>query len=239
MTLNEISNLTIESTLDVLLRRILDTSNLPDGAKVYMLDLDENIPFYDRILVHQSLVKPPLPNLQAELTQYKQELAAVEQERLDEIARVQELTSRFNAIPDIRGAIQDLNAEIPNPALELKRIIGENDTAKLVQLEASSSSFQQKLADKATLKEQSDMVDGLVEICLSCIKIVMKHNIANSLTKEQKDQQATTYADVFTAIRDWRPGKAKSLITALNPDGTLVTQALKDELLTFLTSKGL
>lgn len=239
MTLEQINALTLEDTLDVILDRILDTSELPEGQKIYMLDQDESLPFYDRIIVHQLLVKPPLHNLQVELTQYKQELTVIEQARLDELARIQGLKDRFNALSDIRGAIAKLSLDIPNPSLELQRIIDENDEARLSALESAHADYLNELAASDAAELADKVAKSLVETCLGCVELVMKFNISNGLTGAQKDLQATNYADVFGALRDWRPGKAKSLISASNPDGTLVTQGLKDDLLAYLTSRGI
>ena len=239
MTFEEINLLTVEGEFFSLLPRIIDIEQVPQGEPVYQLDLDEEKSFYDRVIMHSSLVKPEEALFDAELVEVKAELTVLEQARLDELARIKDLTDRFNAIPDVRGAISKTAHEIPNPAIELKRIVEENDNARLVELESASTVFEAEQVQVAAAKQANDLVESVVDTCLGFVKIVMKSNITRGLTTGQKDQQATDYSEVFESIKDWRPGKAKALIAALTPDGILVDQALKDDLLEFLTSKGI
>lgn len=87
--------------------------------------------------------------LQAEFDVYKNELRAVEDERL----RKQDLTDRFNALKDMRASFHPIHSE-PNPALWFKNLL-EGDhaeaEAKMVELELKddqlSNSKEKKFQD--------------------------------------------------------------------------------------------
>jgi hypothetical protein len=236
MTFEEITNLTIESTYVILLDRILDLSPVPNGEQFVSLHENEELDFYDRILLHPSLVKPSLQVLQAELASYKSELEAIEQARLDEIARVEGLTNRFNALVDVRGAITKAGLEIPNPAIELKRIITEDDTERLSLLESMDAAFQ---AEDVPKQQRKRLAQGLLALINGLVQIVIEHNLANGLTSAQKDQQKADNAELFQHLQDYRPAKFKQAVDAVVPDGVLVTQDMKDELLAFLAANGI
>lgn len=239
MNFDEINQLTVEKTFPELLSRILNTSSIPEGEPLFMMDLDESKSFYDRIIVHQSLVKPPLSNLEAELTELKSEKTQAYQDYIDELARVEDIKTRFSAIKDPHSVFARLSKDIVNPALEMERIIKEKDEPALAQLESEFAAQQAERAEQATKDAKMAFAKGLVNTVHGCVEIIMKHNIDNGLSKTQKDQQASDYSDAFNALKDWRPGKFKSAITVLTPDGTLVTQELKDELLLFLSESGI
>lgn len=240
MTLEQISQIILdESNVFILIDRLVDTSSIPSGEYSYSLDQNLSLDFYDRIIMHESLLKPSLVEFNAELENYKAELTQIENDRLNEIARVEDIKNRFLSLQNIRPILSHLGLDIPNLALELKRIIKEDDQNFLSNLETAAITVDQEIEAQKQLENEMKIADGLIQLCLGCIKIVMKHNIRNSLTKEQKDQQALTYSDAFGALKDWRPGSFKSAITALVPDETLVKQDLKDELISFLEKNGL
>lgn len=135
MTLEEIENLQLEDLIHEIIPRILDASVVPDGEPVYQLDLDEEKDFYERIMFHPSIIKPTAERVIEELDEIKEGFRVTEQARLDEVARVVDITNRFNGIADIRGAIYKASLDIPNPEVELKRIITENDQDRLSELE--------------------------------------------------------------------------------------------------------
>jgi hypothetical protein len=237
MTFEQIELITIEQYLGLLIGRILDLSQVPEGEPVYMLDQDEELDFYERIIVHQSLVKPPLENLEAELAQYKEELRVAEQARLDEIARVKDIKDRWSVITDIRGVIDAKTW--PNPAKLLEKIIKEDDQAELSNLENLWSIYLVDKAAKDQEESRDQAIEHLFETIQGCIKMVALDNIARGLTSQQKDDQEAMYSNLFKALKDYRPAKFKSLLVEVVVDGTLVNQELKDNLLAYLASRGL
>lgn len=135
MTLEQINLL--ELSLDYypqMVARIVDVSEV-QGAW-YDLDEDLQKSDYDRFMVHASIIKPTLQRITDEFLEYKSELIAIENARLAEIARVQDIKDRFNALSDVRMAISKANLNIANPTKELERIIKENDQEMLASLES-------------------------------------------------------------------------------------------------------
>lgn len=239
MTLQEISELTIEKVFADLFNRIIDLSNLPAGSPAYQMDLDENKSFYDRVIVHQSLVKPSLELFEAELEELKSELNAIENARLAEIARVDDINSRFNAIPDIRGAIVKASLDIPNPAIELKRIIEENDQDRLSALEASGAQFDLEYSKKLEIDSKVAIGSKVKSIAEGLLSIISAHVIENNFTDDDDDTLIANHGDIFQALQSNRITKAKGLIQAIMPDGTLVTSGLKQRLLDFYAQNGM
>jgi len=235
MNFEEINALTFESTYTVLLDRILDTSVVPRGEVNYGLHENETLSFYDRILCHPSLVKPSKELMDAELVAYKQELTEYEQARLDELARVEAIKDRFEALNDVHGAFLQAGFNVRNPAKELERIILEDNNDMLDALESADVDFQDVIEDQKFDEYASKVVD----IVNMCVKIVIKHNLKNGLSTSQKDQQKASHADLFGDLNDYRPAKFKVKLAASTPDGVVVTQAMKDELLTYLSANAI
>jgi len=101
---------------------------------------------FDEIVFDQAV-------LDAEFLVYKQELIDAENARLAELARVQDIKDRWAALQDERFAVHKAGYDIPNLALELKRIIKENDVVRLAEYEAKVSEI---VAEKAA-KEAEEL----------------------------------------------------------------------------------
>ena len=239
MTHEQISALTVENSIGVLLDRILDLSSVPQGENWFALHEDDSKPFYDRIILHPTLVKPSLQLINDELTDYKAEETAKEDARLAEVARVQDIKDRFNAIEDIRGAFEKASITAKNPALELKRIIEEDDQTVLSSLESAATEFNSDKNKKKNREDKKKLGKIAVKACEACLELIAGFNITRSLTAAQKDSMATTYAPLLEALNQKRPGKFKSLVEGLTPDGTLVTDQMKTELLEELAEFGM
>jgi hypothetical protein len=239
MTLEQIEALSLEDVVAILLPRILDVSGIAPDENPFMIDLDESIDFYDRIIMHKSLVKPSVEAFNRELDQHKEELRVVEQARLDEVARVEDIMNRFSAISDIRATLIEAGLSITNPAKELARIIDEDDQVGLTALESAAASFDQKQTAITLRESRRAQGKAAREICLEVLDIIGGHNIENGTTGAALDSMTTTYADLLAALQNNRPMKAKSLILAVVPDGTLVTQAMKDDVLAAYLAAGL
>lgn len=64
-------------------------------------------------------------------------------------------------------------------------------------------------------------------------------NITRGLTEAQKDQLALDTAAIMTDLQQHRPGKAFQKILAFTPDGTLVTQQMKDDIIAIFAEYGI
>jgi hypothetical protein len=122
------------------------------------------------------------------------------------------------------------------------RIQGEWDQyiAELVAIELDrlQAVADAEAAAEAAVEQANKFGSMVVPLCHSIISTVATSNIINELTTQQKDMQASTYGDLFTALTTYRPGRFKSLLDAIEPDGTLVTQKLKDDILEILANNG-
>jgi hypothetical protein len=158
-----------------------------------------------------------------------------------EIDRVTGIKNRWHSIIDIRGviALASLDSTIPNDAKELIRIINEDDTTQLEYFESLAVTVD---ADRVIMKAQeSKQKDGAKkrELCYGILDLISEYNGENSLTEAQLDSMEVSFAQILVALQNVRPVKAKNLITALTPDGILVTQNMKDDILSIFTRYGI
>lgn len=72
------------------------------------------------------------------------------------------------------------------------------------------------------------------KVCQDCLDIIAGFNIDRTLTAEQITQMQQTFGTIETLLRANRPASAKPLITALVPDGVLVTEQMKETVLAVL-----
>ena len=235
--IEKINATTLEDVFYHILSRVIDISSFTE--KVYMIDEDESMSYYDRVIINSKLVKPTLERLNEELAEYKSELLVVENARLAEVARVQAITDRWNAIPNHRGAYHEAKVLVSNLKLDLKRIIKENDTSTLDLLEDKSVIYQGKESVDRSRELRKKKGSGARKICTEILDIIAGYNIENSLSTAQKDGLEASYGPIVQALTINRPMKAKPLLVAVPVDGTIVTQEMKDEILEVYSKNGL
>lgn len=66
------------------------------------------------------------------------------------------------------------------------------------------------------------------ETCQKVLDLVAGYNLDRELTIQQITQMQTTFANSEAALRAGRPTFAKAFISAIQADGVLVTQDMKD-----------
>lgn len=206
MTLEQINELTVTQVQDILGRRLRDKSEEINAI-----------------------------NLEAELDLYKQELIAEENARIAEANRIRDIKERWSAMPDIRLAFNEIGSSVANPAIELKRIIAEDDQQMLSDLETAYVVALNKIAEersKNAIRENGKMAR---ECCFEILDVIAGWNIQRNLTKEQKDNMVVTFAQPLQALQVYRPGLAKSLIEEITPDNDLVTNEMKEDILSVFT----
>lgn len=235
--IEQINAYTVEEIFPILLSRILDISNFEDVP--YMLDTDLNMPFYDRIIMHENLVKPEESRLNTELAEYKAELIAEENARLAELARVQDITDRFNAMTNIRAVLNHFEIEMNNPHVELKRIVADNDQAALVALEAKFAEYSALSQSEESKKDKIEMGRKVRELSSAILDLVAGYNIERQLTVAQIDSMESSFGPILQALSVNRVDKAKALIEDMTVDGTLFTQDMKVEILGMYAANGL
>lgn len=229
MTLEQINALILDDVKTVVQSRFFSKK---DPVPVYDEETDgEYEVWYDAQFTQEEL--------DAELLVYKQELIDTETERL----RKEDLQTRFDSLYDMRAAFHNLHPDTPNPALWIKTLKEQLDHAdaesKLASLEAKDAEL--KAASIAEQLSETKRSNGQLvrKICSDVLDLVAGNNLEKALTVEQIDSMETTYADIFKALQNLRPDKAMSLITAMSPDGTLVTEDDKAEYIAEFQKYGL
>lgn len=231
-----------ESNIGIVMGRLLDLETFyseNEGEVPYTLYEDEDLPIYDRILIHSALTLPSLAVVEADFAAYKAELVIVEEARLAEIARVEALEARIDAISDIRGALGEAGLDIPNAKLELKRIINENDEERLALLESSFATHQVRETKRLTKEARKNSGKAAREVCNDILDLIAGFNLERSLTTEQIDTLKTTFATAKAYLSDGQPWGAKAAISVITPDEVLITQDILDDILEEFTDSGL
>lgn len=243
MTLEQIENLKLDcSCAFLMVDRILSAQEIPDGEKHYEInesfysDVENNQANYlDFVTVHESLEKPTYEQVVAEFSVYKIELIVEENARLDEIARVQDIKERWDNIDDITGAFYKAEIVVGNPALELNRIIEENDQSLLSQLESSYAVFKSENSSrKIDLLKIKKGQEARMK-CQNVLDYIAGENLERELTIEQITQMQTAFSEIESALRAGRPDLATMAANASTPDGIIVTQELKDKVIGLLS----
>jgi hypothetical protein len=96
------------------------------------------------------------------------------------------------------------------------------------------SALQAKRAAEATLAAIEAQGVKAKADCERVLNLIRGFNLQPGRTSEQTDAMSTAFAEIKAALEDGRPGKAKTLIQAATPDGTIVTQGMKDAALSIL-----
>jgi len=236
-----INELLIDDCFFSLLDRLVDFSNIPQNEAPYLLSEDEELSYYERITLHESLTLPSSDDFDAEFIIYKNELIQEINNRYDELERIYSITERYNAIEDIRGAINEagLDESIPNVKIELKRIIKENDITQLELLENSGAAFIGKEAIKAQKIVRKEKGKKARMLCTDILDLMAGFNLERELTSEQINELKTTFAAINGYLMSNQPWAAKVLIDAIEPDDVLVTAEIKQAILNEFTESGL
>ena len=102
MNLKQINELTLDDCFTVILRRLIDFSEveIPEGELAYYIMDDETgeLSMFDRLAINAAIEKPLFANFEAEFEKYKAELVKIEEARLAEIARQEALNNRWKAL---------------------------------------------------------------------------------------------------------------------------------------------
>lgn len=74
------------------------------------------------------------------------------------------------------------------------------------------------------------------QACQNVLDLVAGYNLDNELTAEQITSMQTTFSSIFQLLLANRPSSAKSLISAIEPDGVIVTSQMKQDCLDLLAN---
>lgn len=99
--------------------------------------------------------------------------------------------------------------------------------------------LEQALADAQASKSSVDKIAkgrAAREVCNQVLDFIAGENLERQLSIEEITVLQQTFGNAEAALRAGRPTLAKQLISAITPDGELVTQATKDTALSLLAS---
>lgn len=91
-----------------------------------------------------------------------------------------------------------------------------------------------KYARQAELNRKRELGRLDRQKCESALDVIAGYNRERTLTIEQITQMQQTFAQAETLLRASRPDFASQVITAIVPDGELITQEMKDDVLGIL-----
>ncbi len=221
MTVDQILNQTLYDTYIQLIIRILDTSIVPEGEPIAMLDNDDELSFYERLIVHQNLVKPELSRLESELVEYKEEL--VQAFRADVAQRL----SALLYVRESMAALEWISGSYTNLALFMDGIRASNDTVILEQLETKELEITPEMELIAEIEEDEKSGAEDEQICQGIHKIIGGHNKKNNLTATEIIQLKEDFSQVFDCIIMRMPKTVKTLVAAATGHDNLRAKILK------------
>ena len=147
-------NMQITSIQELIL---IETDQLVvDEYKISILNLNAQ---RDQIIDIPAILKPTYDSLLLEWETWQAELEAIRLAIIAEANRIKDIKDRWNAIGDIRLALEELNIKIGNAALELDRIIIEDDQTRLADLEAAFIIYQTRSLAKEQLSNLDKTMD--------------------------------------------------------------------------------
>lgn len=191
--LERIAALTLDEVFINILYRLVDFSTIPRDEVNYMVSEDVTLSMYDRVALHSSLTKPTLTAMDSDLVVYKQELTDIENARLAEIVRQNDLKARWKGIYDRDNgmpAFYSLIPDRPNHAVYLRDdILREQDHAL-----AESRMQAIEAADVIVVKDKN--------------AIAYKANRRKAYASFQ-DQFDMQYKDLINSTSIWRSHIAK------------------------------
>lgn len=189
-------------------------------------DIEDPQGLYERLLMNN---KPAQSVFTGHLNTWKAEKLAI-------VA----FYNRVNALPDdIRSHAQKCSLDQPNLALLIKQIRDNFDETKLACLEDKVPVVTAELAAETEREELIRRGKQAREFSTLILDLVAGFNIDRQLTAEQITTMQTTFAPIMGLLQAGRPTSAKPLIEAITPDGTIVTQNMKDAILAEYTRAGI
>ena len=128
------------------------------------------------------------------------------------------------------------NNEVNGQAV-LNRIHKNKTPANLDLLDCIEAEKIKLDSENAIAKAKSDKIKTgkqIRDVCQSAIDLIVGWNISNGLDEAQINSMQATFNKTEKALRDSRPGKAKKFALLINPDGIIVTEQMKLEVIELL-----
>lgn len=180
---------------------------------------------YERLLMDN---KPQESELVAHLDSWKAERIADVNFRL-----------RVEALPhDIRPVAEKCGLSQSNLALLIRDIRNNRDEVKLSCLESKIAEVEAEIQAENVRNERLERGRRSREFSNLILDLIAGFNIERQLTNSQTNEFTQTFRPITNLLQANRYDSAKDLITELVPDGTIVTQDIKDAILSEYTRAG-
>ena len=95
-----------------------------------------------------------------------------------------------------------------------------------------------QVQEEARLANVLAVGEKITDLCNSLSKMVVGYNYTRSLTALQIEEMTTTFSPIVTLVEGKRPFSAKPLIEAITPDGVVITEQMKSDLLNEYSKRG-
>ena len=186
-----------------------------------LVDENDNRSYYDRLVIDS---KPLLSEFQSLLDSYKaSKIADINFEN-----KVCEMQS------DFRQLAKKCGYERANITKLMHEIIDNKDQVKKTCLESKVSELASEKARNERIQEKKRLGALADSISKDVYNLIAGYNLDRNLTTEQINQMESTFSPIMQALQAKRPKKAKGLINSIQPDGNLITQEMKDDVLYLL-----
>lgn len=136
------------------------------------------------------------------------------------------------------SAIYPLSEEEKASAIETRLVL---DMESEVTEYKFPSEYLTTIEDITLESEKQDRITHKINIgqitdkaCNDVFMLIQGYNVERQLTSTQKNEMITLFAPALQAIQVRRPSQLKQYIASIVPDGTLVTEEMKEDILELL-----
>ena len=143
------------------------------------------------------------------------------------------------SIDDFKEVLKQGSLGKPEHQRELTPMIhNEDGTITEATYEIVPSEYQVEILDVTAEHEEKARIDNLIKqgeqaklACDRVMSLISGYNLTRNLTAEQITEMSTLFAPIIQCLMISRPSSAKALIGQVVPDGVLVTEQIKTDIL--------
>jgi len=148
------------------------------------------------------------------------------------------LRDRLESIKDINGAMLLAGINVRNTALEITKIVNAGDEPTVLLIEGKAIENSQRFQRIKTRQSKQSRGVARESFCRGVLGLIDGINMDRGLSTSDEDSFDTEFTQVYSRLRNRKPGRAKTLIEAIAPDGSIVTQEIIDMILEEFQDKG-
>lgn len=182
-----------------------------------------------------------IPEFYETIMMFNKPLRSVVQVKVDSILLVikekKDWSNRVLKIKDVRVLLIRCGNNEVNGQSVLIRIHKNKTPADLDLLdciEAEKINFSNENAAKKAKSDKIKTGKAIRDVCQSAIDLIIGWNVLNNLSEAQINSMQITFSETEKALKDSRPALAKKFALLINPDGVIVTEQMKLEVIEIL-----